>query len=511
MPAETGIYQLMHVVLVLLPALLWFLVQRVQLYFIHLVVVPLAFVFVFSAWSYQLVISSYAGQLLTMAGILLLLVWHYVYFSRAIWLSIPLSLSLLLVVKLFSTTEINVLLVYLLLMAIANVLGGFSLTGRASGALQLAREPEQSIEELEQYFDDVETDVVSQVPVKAEAVEYVPATDADIAQIQMNASHATLDWEQILRELHGELKNIHNVDNLFKSMLTFMSGVFEFDAAVVAMIQDKTINKVVSTGPDDLVSSKVLGWDSKRLKELFRSSHPVVSQQDHLSGRGELDLIYRVDVPIMSNNSPLGLVTIIRRSSLFDESDVKLASAIVFHSMIALNHARLVEEVKRLSGTSTRSKTLYSREQFIEKANEQLALLNKPKPFSLMVVEIDSMENIYTQYGQELANQLYKTMATSIMSNLRSDDFMGRYGKDGFIILLHDAELLQAKEMAEKIRLNVSKAQCKTQDGVFSSTLSIGLTSVSEQGDDMQSLVRKADMGLFVAKESGRNSVKVSL
>jgi PleD family two-component response regulator len=46
---------------------------------------------------------------------------------------------------------------------------------------------------------------------------------------------------------------------------------------------------------------------------------------------------------------------------------------------------------------------------------------------------------------------------------------------------------------------------------VFSSTLSIGLTSVSEQGDDMQSLVRKADMGLFVAKESGRNSVKVSL
>jgi len=46
---------------------------------------------------------------------------------------------------------------------------------------------------------------------------------------------------------------------------------------------------------------------------------------------------------------------------------------------------------------------------------------------------------------------------------------------------------------------------------VLTTTASIGLTIVSNENEDLPSLMRKADMGLFVAKENGSNTVKVSL
>ena len=93
---------------------------------------------------------------------------------------------------------------------------------------------------------------------------------------------------------------------------------------------------------------------------------------------------------------------------------------------------------------------------------------------------------------------------------MREQDVLGNYGKEGFIVLLHEADLLESKKIAETMRSKASQLKIKTADNVFSTTISIGLTTVAEQGEDMASLIRKADMGLFVAKESGRNTIKVA-
>ena len=59
--------------------------------------------------------------------------------------------------------------------------------------------------------------------------------------------------------------------------------------------------------------------------------------------------------------------------------------------------------------------------------------------------------------------------------------------------------------------MKVSNLKLKYQDSVITTTISIGLTIVSDPEEDLAGLMRKADMGLFVAKENGCNTVKVSL
>lgn len=78
-------------------------------------------------------------------------------------------------------------------------------------------------------------------------------------------------------------------------------------------------------------------------------------------------------------------------------------------------------------------------------------------------------------------------------------------------MLLDETELMDAKTTAENIRAQVENIKLKYQDQVVTTTVSIGLTIFSDAEESLSSLMRKADMGLFVAKENGSNTVKVSL
>ena len=78
-------------------------------------------------------------------------------------------------------------------------------------------------------------------------------------------------------------------------------------------------------------------------------------------------------------------------------------------------------------------------------------------------------------------------------------------------MLLDETTLIEAKTLAENIRENIQNIKIKYQNHILATTASIGLTILSNPNDDLPSLMRKADMGLFVAIENGCNTVKVSL
>ena len=68
-----------------------------------------------------------------------------------------------------------------------------------------------------------------------------------------------------------------------------------------------------------------------------------------------------------------------------------------------------------------------------------------------------------------------------------------------------------AEKFAESIRQFVANARYKTAYGEKSATLSIGVAAITDDTGDYPSMVKRADMALFVAKKNGRNCVKVRL
>ena len=512
---------------VILLIVLFFSVTKLQHIYLNKVAPILAFVLVFCSWSYVVYLNSITdlssgiikdvieAQYLGMSynayliGLCFVTFWLGRYFKYSIYLSITFIIALITLLIIFTNTEIVYLLAPALLLLSSALFSVISLSKvKFSEAVSTPASFNKTLQ------DSISESAESGVILPSELDDQIIKPELDINVLPLNESSITHDWGLILRELHGELKNTTDVDQLFKKMLAFLHGAMEFDAAAVGMLQDKSIRKIAAYGGDDYLHTKSLNWTNQRVKELFSSREPILSTQSHLSANTDnvTEPIHRLDVPVISNQKVVGLVTLFRDELLFDTHDVMLASSIVFHSMIALRQARLQEEIKRLNNDAAVTKlTLFTREQFVSKVKPVFEKLSKPRECSLFIVEIDNLESVTDQQGRDAGARLFKAVSTAIMSHLNEGDVLGRYGSEGFIVLQDETDLMHAKSIAEKIRARASQIKLKFQNDVITTTVSIGLTIVSDADESLPSLMRKADMGLFVAKENGSNTVKVSL
>lgn len=511
---------------VLFSVVLLFSVTKFQHVYFNKIAPVLGFVFIFCSWSYVVYLDSvlsvstdlsnqikdiveaqYLGMSHTtyIIGLCFVIFWLGRYFKYNLYLSLASVVSFLVVILLFTDIQLMYLLALALLLVASSVFSAIGLKGVHDA------EPDKMSEEIFDPFEDVKE---KELLLPSEINEPKIEPELDINILPLNESSITHDWELILRELHGELKNTTDVDQLFKRMLVFLHGAMEFDAAAVGMLQDKSIRKIADMGDEEYIHAQSLNWSNQRVKELFSLREPVLSKQKRLSADTSdiVEPMHRLDVPVISNNKVVGLVTLFRDELMFDTHDVKLSASIVFHSMIALRQARLQDEIKRLNSDSPNLKlTLYSREQFVSKVKPVFEKLGRPRECSLFIIEIDNLDSVIDKQGRDAGVFLYKTTSKIIMSFLSERDILGRYGNDGFVILLDETNLMHAKKVAEKIRVKVESNKVNFNEHVLNTTLSIGLTIVSDAKEDLPSLMRKADMGLFVAKENGCNTVKVSL
>jgi diguanylate cyclase (GGDEF)-like protein len=128
---------------------------------------------------------------------------------------------------------------------------------------------------------------------------------------------------------------------------------------------------------------------------------------------------------------------------------------------------------------------------------------------SLMMVDLDFFREINEKYGHEAGDHCIVEVVRVINRVLRESDILARFGGDEFVILLPDTRGETAQDMAERTRLEVEsngilKGYSGRETGL---TLSIGIASFPEDGDDSKSLKETADQALYRAKEGGRNRV----
>ena len=320
----------------------------------------------------------------------------------------------------------------------------------------------------------------------------------------------TQNWPEVLEKLSKSLSSIHDVDVLFNKMLLIIEESIPFKAAAIGMLQERELKITHSAGDDSLLVPDVLHWSNDLIRLLADKKQEMINRVDFEdSVLGDLHLI-RLDLPILSNDKFVGVVSLVREAEEFDNYSSKLANSIIFHSMVSLRNARLYEEFKRLKSKGKQT-ALFTREQFMDASAKKLDKLNEPRSASLMMIEIDHFDKLEERYNKETSLAVYNAISDLLMNATRDNDLLGRYGKEGYIVLLNDTDLLDAKKLAERMRELIAKTPCKTSVGKITTTVSIGLASASHTDEDIASLSQRAGMALYVAKESGKNSVKVKL
>ncbi|TDP38182.1 diguanylate cyclase (GGDEF)-like protein [Idiomarina aquatica] len=128
----------------------------------------------------------------------------------------------------------------------------------------------------------------------------------------------------------------------------------------------------------------------------------------------------------------------------------------------------------------------------------------KQQPFALLLVDIDHFKRVNDQFGHLFGDSVLQSLATYLQQNLRSEDFLARWGGEEFAVLMPNTSSRQAYQLAERLRELIADTPICEHEVTFS-----GGIAVWRPGYDAETLLGHADKALYKAKDNGRNRIEM--
>ena len=178
---------------------------------------------------------------------------------------------------------------------------------------------------------------------------------------------------------------------------------------------------------------------------------------------------------------------------------------------------RNVDELSELNDTLRTLATrdgltgLYNHRFFRETLEQEMSRCRRhDRIFSLLFMDLDYFKQYNDTHGHLAGDELLATLAEEISKASRATTIIARYGGEEFVLLVPETDNAGARRYAERIRTLIEAYPFKGRQTQPSGkvTLSIGVATFPENGEDTTALLDYADQALYRAKESGRNTVR---
>lgn len=156
---------------------------------------------------------------------------------------------------------------------------------------------------------------------------------------------------------------------------------------------------------------------------------------------------------------------------------------------------------------------LHNRRHFMSAAQRELDLAQRHRqPLALLVLDVDHFKAINDVHGHLAGDQVLVEIGKRCQQTLRATDLLTRWGGEEFIVLLPNTPVVQARQLAERMREAVSaSAQLMVNGHAAHVTVSIGAAGVAAgQAMALGALIQLADRALYQAKHAGRDRVSMS-
>ena len=127
------------------------------------------------------------------------------------------------------------------------------------------------------------------------------------------------------------------------------------------------------------------------------------------------------------------------------------------------------------------------------------------RPLAVMFLDLDHFKSVNDTWGHGVGDEVLKHLAALLKAECYSGETVGRYGGEEFVVVCPQTDLAGAAKRADRLRRVIAdtKVNGRTQPRP---TASFGV-ACAEDGDTVESLVQRADAGLYVSKDTGRNKV----
>jgi len=136
---------------------------------------------------------------------------------------------------------------------------------------------------------------------------------------------------------------------------------------------------------------------------------------------------------------------------------------------------------------------------------ELLRAIRYEQSLSCLMLDLDRFKSVNDRYGHQVGDDLLHLLAETVSNGIREVDIIARYGGEEFAIILPNTSAQGAIQCAENIREKVSAVGLIIGENEVRTTVSIGVSVLTENIKDEAELLQQADSALNAAKHAGRN------
>jgi len=219
-----------------------------------------------------------------------------------------------------------------------------------------------------------------------------------------------------------------------------------------------------------------------------------------------------------SNSSPILDSNLNLRGAMAtfnDETALQEANGVLLEMMDKLRKSqdevnKQNTELMRLATRDPMTNCL-NRRSFFERMEKAFTLAqSENNAMACVMVDIDHFKKINDDHGHGIGDKVLKMVAKLLDSKFGNKDSICRYGGEEFCVLMPGTGLDKAIEVAQEVRATIESYATMgiETDGELIVTASLGVSALEQGASTPGVLVDQADLGLYQAKEQGRNRVE---
>jgi diguanylate cyclase (GGDEF)-like protein len=217
-----------------------------------------------------------------------------------------------------------------------------------------------------------------------------------------------------------------------------------------------------------------------------------------------------IEVPMMARGQVHGLIVL----ALEAENALRqikamrrLARAMADSMSLALSNIALREKLRTQSLRDPLT-GLYNRRYMEDALDRYVSLAERTgSPTSVLMIDLDDFKRLNDQHGHAKGDAVLRDIAAQLVGGLRPSDVVSRYGGEELMVILPGCSLEGAEIKAESLRARIEGLSEAHGTPI---SASFGVASVPETSTSPADVVPMADAALYIAKQAGKNCVRLA-
>jgi diguanylate cyclase (GGDEF)-like protein/PAS domain S-box-containing protein len=128
--------------------------------------------------------------------------------------------------------------------------------------------------------------------------------------------------------------------------------------------------------------------------------------------------------------------------------------------------------------------------------------------FCVAIIDIDYFKSVNDSYGHDAGDEVLKHFSQILLEGKRANDVIARFGGEEFALIASKTSIDEAIIACERIRTDIEESDFSKQVLSRQITVSVGVTQSLAEDESIDEIIKRADLALYKAKESGRNRVE---